>query len=90
MAGFDLEKQRAFGAYGVRMEAGVGPDAFATTDTTVTVPTTLTTVIAGLAVCVTGGQGAAATTGSVNGSVTFTRPAGGTSGDTIQYILVGY
>lgn len=91
MAGMDLAKQKVFGAYGVRCEAGVGPTAFSTTDTTVAVPTTLTTILAGLAVCVTGGQGAVATTGKVTGGVaTFTRPAAGTSGDTIQYLLIGY
>lgn len=90
MAGFDLAKQKALGAYGARIETGVGPTAFSTTDTTVLVPTTLTTIIAGIGVCVTGGQGATATTGSVSGNATFTRPAAGTSGDTIQYILIGY
>jgi hypothetical protein len=91
MAGFDLDKQKQMGLQGARMETGVGPTAFSTTATTVSVPTNLTTIIAGLAVCVTGGQGAVATTGAVSGSAaTFTRAAGGTSGDTLQYILVGY
>lgn len=87
---FNLLTQKLFRMTGTLIETGVGPTAFVTTATTVKVPTHLTHIIFGLAVCVTGGQLAAVTTGAVSGEVTFTRPANGTSADTIQYILVGW
>ena len=90
MAGFDYTKQKAMHVPGGVIEMGLCPTAFTTAATTVSVPTTLTNVLAGLGVCVTGKQAAIATTGAVAGSVTFTRPSGGTSGDTLQYIIVGF
>jgi len=88
MAGFDESKQAA--GRNLMVECGVGPTAFTTAAVTVSVPTRLTTLIAAIGVCVTGGQGAVGTTGALSGNITFTRPAAGTSGDTIQYIAIGY
>ena len=88
MAGFDDTKQ--VGGRNLIVECGVGPTAFTTAATTVSVPTRLTTLTAALGICVTGGQGAVGTTGAISGNITFTRPAGGTSGDTLQYIAIGY
>jgi len=84
----DRTKVVTAGAVGARVEAG--SIAFTTTSATVAVGTTLSFVYAGLGVTQTGASGATCPVGRVShGSVTFTR-TGTESGDTLNYILVGY
>ena len=87
--GMDRTKVKTFGAIGAKIDAG--SIAFAGADLTVAVPTTLSYIYAGLANTTTTPFGASCPVGRVTaGSVTFTRVAGGTSGDVMDYVLIGY
>ena len=87
--GMDRTKVLTFGAIGAKIDSG--SIAFVTSGLTLAVPTTLSFVYAGLGITTTTPFGASCPVGRVTaGSVTFTRAAGGTSGDILNYILIGY
>lgn len=74
---------------GLKCEAG--NIAFTTTGTTVAVPTSLVYVIGVMGQTTTGKLVCSAPVGNVtNGSVTFTRADGSSSGDILNYTLFGY
>lgn len=86
--GLDRTKVKTAGMIGAKVDAG--SIDFVSTGTTVAVPTTLSYVYAGIGVTKTGCGGANCPVGRVSaGSVTFTRVST-TSGDTLNYILIGY
>lgn len=87
--GLDRSKVQTVGMMGGKVDAG--SIAFATTDLTIAVPTTLSFIYAGLGITTTTPFGASCPVGRVTaGSVTFTRASGGTSADVLNYILFGY
>lgn len=86
--GIDRTKVKTAGMIGAK--ADIGSIDFSSTNTTVVVPTTLSYVYAGIGVTTTGCGGANCPAGRVTaGSVTFTRVST-TSGDTLNYIIVGH
>jgi len=84
-----LDRTKVLTAGMMAAKADIGSIAFSSTDTTVAVPTTLSFVYAGIGITTTGASGATCPVGRVTaGSVTFTR-TDTTSGDVLQYIIVG-
>lgn len=87
MGVFNFLTQKIFCLNGGRLQTG--KLAFSGTDLTVEVPTKFRKIISGFGVT-SDATGVSQDAVVTNGAVTFTRPSGGTSGATFDYVLTGY